>query len=88
MVGSMILAMVRLPEDLHQVINILPGVHFSDSDQHVILERWIIPAQVISSQDAVFQQVGIQFRHRSWTTQGKFVEEGSGKTQSKARYMA
>ncbi len=57
-------------------------VHLGDGDQHVILERGIILAQVVAAEDAVFEQVGVDLSDGRGTAQRKFVEEGLGEAQA------
>ena len=56
-------------------IDFFLGVHLGHGDQHVILERGIILAQIVAAQDAVFQQMRVDFCDRAAHAQRKFVEE-------------
>ena len=67
--------MGHLRQYFHQGINFIFRIHFGHSDQHVIFERRIILAEIISAQDAVLEQMCVDFRHRFRAMKCKLVEE-------------
>src|SRR5574341_247900 len=76
------LIMAHLRKGLDESINIFLAIHLGHRDQHVILERGIILAKIVSAENAVLEQMRVDFCNRAIDAQRKLVEEWLGETQA------
>src|SRR5574341_1925037 len=76
------LIMAHLRKDVDESINIFLAIHLGHRDQHVILERGIILAKIVSAENAVLEQMRVDFWDGAIDAQRKLVEEWLGETQA------
>ena len=80
--------MAHLRQHFDERVNFFLRVHLGHRDQHVILERRIILTEIVSADDAVLEQVRVDFIDRAIDAQGKLMEERLGETQTHAFDLA
>ena len=80
--------MAHLRQHFDKRVDFFLAVHLGHGDQHVILERGIILTEIVAAEDAVFEQMRVDFLHRAVDAQRKLMEERLGETQPHAFDLA
>src|SRR5665648_30798 len=79
--GIVFSVMVDLLQNFDQEIDLFPGVHFCNCDQHMILEGGIILSEIVTTHNAMFEQMCIDLGHRFWAAYRKLMKERCIKAQ-------